>query len=392
MGRLVWSVLLLGVGVLGQIPPPNRGLWYVSLAATEWGVWLLIPVLLIWFPGWDRTTVGKWGAALALVAAVLFLTPLWKARSYAKLIEAETPRLVNGAAPAQNAQAPARSAPFVPLDLIRGVGIPSIDWNSQPYKKVGERELELDLYYPPAGAPRIGAYPAPPLIIVLHGELMGGPWESGSRQEMIAFNRYLAAHGYVVASVDYRLAAEAPYPAAFEDVQEAIRSLQTRATSTTYDPARIVLIGRGGGAHLALLTSYMSRDRSIRGVVALYPPTDLLAWYQSPGKTAVAPAQFWLQQFMGAAPAGRGAGMYDAASPIRYVGAAPPTLLIHGARDPIVPVSQSERLAQSLREAQRDVFSFQLPWATHSCDTNVHGPCGQASTYLIERFLARVLR
>ncbi len=392
MGRLFWSVLLVGAGILGQIAPPSRGLWYVSLAATEWGLWLLIPVLLIWFPGWDRTTAGKWGAALALVAAVLVLIPIWKARTYAKLIEAESPRLLNGALPAHSSEAPARSAPFVPLDLIRGIGIPAIDWHSQAYKKVGDRELELDLYYPPAGAPRIGASPGPPLIIVLHGELMGGPWESGSRQEMISFNRYLAGHGYAVASIDYRLAAEAPHPAAFEDVQEAIRSLQNRASDTTYDPTRIVLLGRGGGAHLALLVAYMSRDRSIRGVVALYPPTDLVAWYQSPAKTAVAPTQQWLQQFLGIAPTGRGVGVYDAASPIRYVDAAPPTLLIHGTRDSIVPASQSERLTQSLREAQRVVFSFQLPWATHSCDTNVHGPCGQASTYLIERFLARVLR
>lgn len=392
MGRLFWSVLLVGAGVLSQISPPNRGLWYVSLAVTEWGLWLLIPVLLIWFPGWDRTTAGKWGAALALVAATLFLAPLWKARTYAKLIEAETPRLLNGAVPAHSAEAPARTAPFVPLDLIRGLAIPSITWQSQSYKKIGDRNLELDLYYPPAGAPRIGVYPTPPLIVVLHGELMGGPWESGSRREMIAFNRYLAAHGYAVASIDYRLAAEAPHPAAFQDVQEAIRSLQTHTSGTAYDPARIVLLGRGGGAHLALLAAYMSHDRSIRGVVALYPPTDLFAWYQTQGNMAVAPAQYWLQQFMGVAPTGRGVGLYDAASPTRYAGDAPPTLLIHGARDPIVPVSQSERLTQSLYEAQRDVFSFQLPWATHSCDTNVHGPCGQASTYLIERFLARVLR
>lgn len=137
------------------------------------------------------------------------------------------------------------------------------------------------------------------------------------------------------------------------------------------------------------MAAYASRNPSIRGVVALYPPTDLPAWYGAPSQPRVADWQGWIHTFMGKPLNAESEALYQAASPRMYASSAPPTLLIHGARDPIVPPTQTERLTMTLRQSRRDVLSFQLPWATHSCDMNFHGPCGQATTYLIERFLAR---
>ena len=60
--------------------------------------------------------------------------------------------------------------------------------------------------------------------------------------------------------------------------------------------------------------------------------------------------------------------------------------------DELVFVKQSERLDARLAAARRPHFFLQLPWATHGCDYNFNGPCGQLSTYAIERFLAVVMQ
>ncbi|GKS57797.1 hypothetical protein YTPLAS18_13240 [Nitrospira sp.] len=391
MGRLFWSVLLLAAGVLAQISPPNHSLWYVNLAVTEWGHWLIIPILLIWWPGWQAHAAGRVAASLALIAGVLVLMPAWKARSYAQVIESRAAQLLGSASLPVTADAPARPSAFVLRDLIQGVGTPSIDWSTQPYIKRGERELQMDVYSPPPGTPMVGTGSGHPVILVVHGGLMGPPWQAGDRQEALNLNRYLAARGYYVIAIDYRLATEAPYPGPLEDVLAVLDMLHGMGGTNQggMDPTRVVIIGRGGGAHLALMAAYASRNPSIRGVVALYPPTDLPAWYGAPSQPRVADWQGWIHTFMGKPLNAESEALYQAASPRMYASSAPPTLLIHGARDPIVPPTQTERLTMTLRQSRRDVLSFQLPWATHSCDMNFHGPCGQATTYLIERFLAR---
>jgi acetyl esterase/lipase len=68
----------------------------------------------------------------------------------------------------------------------------------------------------------------------------------------------------------------------------------------------------------------------------------------------------------------------------------PPTLLVHGRKDEIVWVEQSRRLDARLAEASRPRFLLELPWATHGCDFTLAGPCGQLTTYAVERFLAAV--
>ena len=65
--------------------------------------------------------------------------------------------------------------------------------------------------------------------------------------------------------------------------------------------------------------------------------------------------------------------------------------LIHGDRDDLVRAVQSERLATRLQAAGRPYYYLRLPWANHGCDVNLSGPCGQITTYAVERFLAAVV-
>ena len=101
------------------------------------------------------------------------------------------------------------------------VGFADLTYSALP----GFRPLRLDLYQPP-GAP--GSHP---LVVFLHG----GGWMSGHTRHSGAFEDWpgvlasLAAKGYVVASVEYRLSGEAPFPAAIQDIKAAIRWLRARA-------------------------------------------------------------------------------------------------------------------------------------------------------------------
>ena len=66
----------------------------------------------------------------------------------------------------------------------------------------------------------------------------------------------------------------------------------------------------------------------------------------------------------------------------------PPTLLIHGARDEIVPVVQSRSLAARLRAAGNTVAYLELPWSAHGFDAIFHGLGSQLVLYEQDRFLA----
>src|SRR5262249_57941306 len=78
------------------------------------------------------------------------------------------------------------------------------------YRTVDGRPLGLDLYQPLRAGPH-------PVVVVIHG----GGWQAGDRRDAMPLNLYLAAHGYALAALGYRLAPAPPYPAALDDVRAA---------------------------------------------------------------------------------------------------------------------------------------------------------------------------
>lgn len=109
------------------------------------------------------------------------------------------------------------------------------------------------------------------LIVYLHG----GGWATGSVE--IADNpaRMLAAAtGATIASVDYRLAPETPFPGPLEDCYAAVQWLAAHAQRLGADPGRIVVLGDSAGANLAAATTLLTRERGghpIAHQVLLYP-------------------------------------------------------------------------------------------------------------------------
>jgi hypothetical protein len=150
------------------------------------------------------------------------------------------------------------------------------------------------------------------------------------------------------------------------------------------------------------MAAYTRGDSAIRGVVDFYGPTDQKWGWDNPADPRVYNSAETLRAFLHGDPASVPEA-YRTSSPLNFVSVhSPPTLMIHGRLDPLVSVRQSARLDSALRSvflpARRMIISpteypdlfIQLPWGTHGCDYIFNGPCGQISTFAIERFVAAI--
>lgn len=372
-----WSLLplalvLLVLGLLTVRPSPDWSPWKLAVLAGEFGHWLAVLALVLvaaaWVgPGRSRplavaiTVAGAAGGALLLV-------PTLQARRLARELPA-TLETTWGAGP--------RAAPAFSL-----AGFLASDPAPVPVTTLSPgRELPVD-FYAPVPPP---ATPAP-CVIVVHG----GGWDSGDRKQLPKLNHWLARRGFAVAAVSYRLAPQHRWPAQRIDVEAAIAFLKSRAASLAIDPARLVLLGRSAGGQIAEVVAYTANDPAIRGVVALYAPSDLYFGYVNTHEDDMLHSPALMRQFLGGPPEAVRA-QYESASALNFVTPrSPPTLLLHGRNDALAWHRHSERLAARLAEQGVPHVYVALPWATHGFDFNLHGPGGQLTTYALEWFLRAV--
>jgi acetyl esterase/lipase len=210
------------------------------------------------------------------------------------------------------------------------------------YGAAGERPLKLDLYRPEV---RNGA-----AALLVHG----GGWSRGSKDMLVENATMLARQGFVAMAQEYRLTGEALFPANIHDVKRAIRWAKSNAAELGFDPKRLCLEGHSAGAHLVLLAAGTPDDarldppegmQGVRGdvaaVAAVYPP--VLFHFAGPR-----PSGGLAASVLPGADASEEAALL--ASPIEHVTAAyPPTMLLHGDADKVVPVSASRRFEEKVR-------------------------------------------
>ena len=366
------TLLLFLCSFLVFVSAPTGWTWIAAIAMAEWGHYatVLCVVFLVAAAGAGR--IGLTTAILAAVTGGICITPAVRAHAASRSLPAACVSALG--------IVPSRADPFSFLALFRGERVGAVTVTEHEYAKINRKSLRLDLY-------RLAAPTEPQaLVIMLHG----GSWNGGSKRELPALNRWLAAQRFAVASINYRHAPKWPYPAAVDDVFAAIEFLRANSQELRIDASRVVLIGRSAGGQLALSAAYSGRDPAVRGVVSFYAPTDMVLGYEKPSRRSVLDSKRVLEDYLGGTPAEK-SDAYAAASPLRHVDeATPPTLLIHGKLDPIVWPVHSELLAAQLSEAGRPHLYLSLPWATHGCDANLSGPSGQLSLYAIERFLGAV--
>jgi acetyl esterase/lipase len=227
--------------------------------------------------------------------------------------------------------------------------------------------LDLALPNPSHAGPR-------PVIVVIHG----GGWIEGDKSSF-ASDRHgvpgnivdFARLGFAAATINYRLAGEATYPAALDDCRTAVRWLRAHAAEYQLDAKRIGAYGNSAGGHLALLLGLAedpadhekSLEQSSRVQVAVSDsgPLDLVAQYRQGALRAV------VGQFMGGPPDPGRLAQFVQASPSHYVAAAgPPLLLIYGEADNQVDVNTADQFVAALSKAgRRDVTYLRLAGVDH---------------------------
>jgi acetyl esterase/lipase len=226
----------------------------------------------------------------------------------------------------------------------------------------------FDLYLPAkAGKGRA------PLMIWIHG----GGWRMGRKNEMEV--AYLAARGWAIASIDYRWSRDSVFPAQVRDCNSAIRMIWRNAAKWGLDTSRFVLAGASAGGHLASLIAMSNNNQiqdfdawplrdhpvTFRGVINFYGPADFYAFHGDETGYKVDSPTSSVSLLLGGPALGR-PKWAKYASPVSYVDAGdPPVLILHGDRDPIVPLFLDQLFYGVLREAGVRSELVVLPGAGH---------------------------
>ena len=272
-----------------------------------------------------------------------------------------------------------------------------------------QRELLCDLWRPANGNVSGLA------IIYFHGSA----WHMLDKDfRTRPFFRHLVAQGHTVMDVAYRLCPEVDIYGMIGDVKRAIAWMKANASRYCVDPNKIVLGGGSAGCHLALLAAYTPQhpeltpadiedaDLSAFGVISYYGPTDLLACYEYEDQQKYVdlppvpigdPDYIPKQDDIGRIDTLLGGHpqdvphMYGLASPVTHVNpGCPPTLLIQGDKDLLVPVDATCALHTKLVEAGVPAINVVFPWTDHAFDLLLPqvSPAAQSALYDVDRFLA----
>ncbi|HZB18931.1 MAG TPA: alpha/beta hydrolase [Blastococcus sp.] len=240
----------------------------------------------------------------------------------------------------------------------------------------GYRPLQLDVWVPPTAAPA-------PLVVWVHG----GAFMMGDRRYLPetlrpdqVFDALLEA-GLAVATIDYRHALEAPFPAQLHDAKAAVRYLRAHADELGVSTDRIGAWGESAGGHIAALLGLTAHRPDLEGAHGVVGPSSavdvVVDWYGLadletmprqdpppqiaallPEEMRVPPEDHLLRGLEGQTRAD--------ASPVTHVTpGSPPFLLLHGTADWLVPYGQSQQLAAAMTAAGAPVELVPIDGAGH---------------------------
>lgn len=218
-------------------------------------------------------------------------------------------------------------------------------WSAQrlhdvEYAHPGDVSLRMDASLPEADHPV-------PAIVIVHG----GAWVAGDRRNNVQpLFAPLANAGFAWFSISYRLATNVmQFGAGVDDVLSAVRFIKEHAAEYNIDPDRVALVGESAGGQLAAMAALRAdTDSSVRAVVALYTPTDLVALAKT--STFIPPAL--RDSVKGTVFEGLLMAGLAQLSPLNNVRKdMPPFLFIHGTADALVPFAQSTEMCGKMKAA-----------------------------------------
>ena len=234
-----------------------------------------------------------------------------------------------------------------------------------PYLTDGSPRQVLDLYLPDQVQTPL------PAVLWIHG----GAWESGDKNPCPV--RDFTEKGYVIASVGYRLSDEAAFPSQLHDCKSVVRWLRAHAAEYGIDPTRIGVWGESAGGHLAALLGttghtrdfevgdHLDQSSEVQCVVNWFGPGDFLDW-GAPFSPSMDSRESPVYRLLGG-PFSQNLEKARIAGPLHHVhGRSAPFLTVHGDRDDIVPLVQSQRLHKALQDDGVESTLQVIPGAGHS--------------------------
>jgi len=210
----------------------------------------------------------------------------------------------------------------------------------------------------------------------------GGSWKSGSPVQFERQARHFAERGMIAITADYRVRSrhKTPATACVEDGKAAIAWVRKNAHRLGVDPKRIAAAGGSAGGHVAACTGTISgfgSDERPNAMILFNPACTL------------APTAEWVPtgfgtdlgvEMLGAEP--------KAISPTHHVGEhTPPTLILHGEADVVVPIASSRCFATAMKQAQRPCEIIAYPGANHGFFNRGEAyekTLGEADRFLVE--------
>lgn len=207
-----------------------------------------------------------------------------------------------------------------------------------------------------------------PVYVYIHG----GGWSHGDSESLSGLHREVAKQGYVVFSINYRLATSdnPTWEKATEDIADAMSWIKAHAQDYGGDSDKIILSGESAGGHLDLLYTGLVSSGKLNAplpsaVIAMYPAVDLQWISDNARYLTVDPIPGFVEIYIGGSLTDYPERV-AAIDPLTYVNANfPPVYLFHGEKDTMVNIKGSEQFVDQLNQAGGTGKLVSLPFENH---------------------------
>jgi acetyl esterase len=244
--------------------------------------------------------------------------------------------------------------------LVTFLAVPLLAQNKYPptfqgarvetFRTIGDTSLKLWIF----GEPELKS-PKPAIVF-----FFGGGWTGGSPEQFEKQARHFAGRGMIAITADYRVKSRHGVQVieCVKDAKAAIAYLRENAGRLGIDPARIAASGGSAGGHLAASTG------TISGLGSDERPNALILF--NPACTLAPTADMPVPDELAGLSVDRLGTAAKNISPTHHVGAhTPPTLILHGKADTIVPYVTAVAFESAMRKARRPCKLIGYDGAAH---------------------------